>query len=178
MNQSVFLEPAGSSGSPVEPPVRTVQPRFDLNPVQMIGSDRNGDRLTVGPVRPAGPVRFLKHCVLLSGISIVSSLSFHGDQSKAATFVLWPVRAISCVNAGLINESVLRGSAPPDYNRTGTVGSPRLTANIALPSMQSYECLIREKDRICTQLLSRELHVCYLPMFFEICVSSVAKIIY
>ena len=111
--------------------------------------------------------------VLLSGISIVSSLSFHGDQSKAATFVLWPVRAISCVNAGLINESVLRGSAPPDYNRTGTVGSPRLTANIALPSMQSYECLIREKDRICTQLLSRELHVCYLPMFFEICVSSV-----
>ena len=61
MNQSVFLEPAGSSGSPVEPPVRTVQPRFDLNPVQMTGSDRNGDRSTVGPVRPAGPVRFLKH---------------------------------------------------------------------------------------------------------------------
>ena len=59
------MESAGSSGSPVEPPVRTVQLRFDLNPVQMTGSDRNGDRSTVGPVRPAGPVRFLKHCKIV-----------------------------------------------------------------------------------------------------------------
>ena len=63
MNRTVFLEPAGSSGLPVEPPVWMVQPRFDLNPVQMTGSGRNGDRPTVGPVRPADPIRFLKHWV-------------------------------------------------------------------------------------------------------------------
>ena len=60
---TVPLEPAGLSGSAVEPPVRAVQPRFDLNPVQMTRPDRNGDRSTVGPVGPAGPVRFLKHCL-------------------------------------------------------------------------------------------------------------------
>lgn len=61
MNWSIPLEPASSSSSLVELPVQAVQPRFDINSVQMTGLDRNGDRSTVGPVRPTGSVRFLKH---------------------------------------------------------------------------------------------------------------------
>ena len=61
LSLSLFQQNHLNQGSPVESPVQAVQPRFNLNPVQMIGSDRNGDRSTVGPIGPAGPVRFLKH---------------------------------------------------------------------------------------------------------------------
>ena len=45
----------------IGPLVQAVQPRFNLNPVQMTRSDWNCDQSTVGPVGPAGPVWFLKH---------------------------------------------------------------------------------------------------------------------
>ena len=56
LNRPIPLEPAGSSDSPVGPPVGPVRPRFDPHPVQMNGPDQSDDRPAVGL---AGPVRFL-----------------------------------------------------------------------------------------------------------------------
>ncbi|CBI39354.3 unnamed protein product, partial [Vitis vinifera] len=53
----------------------------------MTGSDRNGDRPTVGPVRPAGPVRFLKHCLLCIGSLDVRMVGIWGMAGIGKTTI-------------------------------------------------------------------------------------------
>ena len=40
--------------------------KFDHKTVHWAGPNWKGHRLTVRPVEPAGPVRFLKHCYFVS----------------------------------------------------------------------------------------------------------------
>ena len=60
MNYWVRRESTGSSGSPVKPPVQTVQFRFDCFPVQLARPNRNHDQPMVELIELASPVWFLK----------------------------------------------------------------------------------------------------------------------
>ena len=60
MSYWVRRESTGSSGSPVEPPVQTVQFRFDCFLIQLDRPNRNHDQPMVELIELASPVRFLK----------------------------------------------------------------------------------------------------------------------
>ena len=83
-------EPAGSSDSPIELSVQTIQFRFDGFLVQLVGPDQNRDRSAVGL---ADPVQFFKPWFYLWKTNLVQTTKCETSfvtrqESLKASFVL------------------------------------------------------------------------------------------